>query len=96
MKGALCQRRNISVCVNLTSTGGSVQTAKLYYYDKLIAFIKSVDIANIHDFATEFCNGLESLEEPVSGSFRELSTYVLALAEMYILVDQKLGSQSFF
>ena len=88
--------RHYYLSIILTSTGGSVQTAKLVYYDKLIAFIKSVDIANIHDFATEFCNGLESLEEPVSGSYRELSTYVLALAEMYILVDQKLGSQSFF
>ena len=92
----MSKKKYKSVCVNLTSTGAPVQTAKLVYYDKLIAFIKSVDIANIHDFATEFCNGLESFEETVSGSHRELSTCVLALAEMYILVDQKLGSQSFF
>ena len=96
-KGLMSKKKYKSVCVNLTSTGAPVQTAKLVYYDKLIAFIKSVDIANIHDFATEFCNGLESFEETVSGSHRELSTYVLALAEMYILVDQKLGSRiSFF
>jgi hypothetical protein len=95
MKKALCERKKYkSVCINLASE--SVQNAKLVYYDKLVAFIKSVDIANVYDFATEFCIGLEGLEEPVSGSYRELSTYVLALAEMYILVDQKLGSQSFF
>ena len=55
-----------SVCVNLTSTGALIQTAELVYYDKLIVFLKSVDIANIHDFATEFCNGLESFDETVA------------------------------
>ena len=86
-KGLLSKKKYKSVCVSIRSTGQSVVTAKLVYYDKLVHFIKSEDIANIHDFPTEFCKGLESLEEPVIGSYRELCSYLLVLATMYILVD---------
>lgn len=53
-KGLLSKKKHKSVCVNLSSTGSSVQTVKLVYYDKLIDFIKSVDIANIHDFTDNY------------------------------------------
>jgi hypothetical protein len=53
-KGLLSKKKYKSVCVNLSSTGSSVQTVKLVYYDKLIDFIKSVDIANIHDFTDNY------------------------------------------
>ena len=43
-RGLMSKKKYKSVCVNLTSTGGSVQTAKLVYDVKLKAFIKSVDM----------------------------------------------------
>lgn len=100
-KGLLSKEKYKSVCVNIRSlkfgpSGQSIVNPKLVYYDKLIAFIKSVDIENICDFPTEFCKCLETLDEPVCGSYRELCSYVLVLAAMYIVVDQKLGSESFF
>ena len=69
--------------------------AKLVYCDKLIAFVKSVDIDNIKDFSSDFCQGLEAFEDPISGSYRDLCSYLLVLAELYILIDQALGSEPF-
>ena len=88
--GLLSKRKYKSVSKNISCTGESVHSPKLVYYDKLIAFIKSVEIANVHDFPTDFCKDLESLDEPVNGSYRDLISFLLALAEMYILVDKKL------
>ena len=84
-KGLLSKKKYKSVSVNIWFTGQSVITGKLVYYNKRVHFIKSEDIENIHDFPTEFCKGLESLEEPASSSYRELC-YLLVLAAMYILV----------
>ena len=62
---------------------------------KLIAFVKPVDIDNIKDFSFDFCQGLEAFEDPISGSYRDLCSYLLVLAELYILIDQALGPESF-
>ncbi len=70
--GLLSKRKYKSVSKNISCTGESVHSPKLVYYDKLIAFIKSVEIANVHDFPTDFCKDLESLDEPVNGSYRDL------------------------
>ncbi len=99
-KGLLSKEKYKDVCRSLvqdtgTEASASVPNTKLVYYDKLIAFVKSVDINNIKDFAYDFCQGLEAFEDPVSGSYRDLSSYLLVLAELYILVDQALGSNSF-
>lgn len=64
-----------SVCRDIkTNVDKSVANSKLIYYDKLIAFFKSEDAHNIHDFASEFCT-VETLEFeiPVQGSFRDPS-----------------------
>ena len=83
------------ISVPCTESSPTITNAKLVYYDKLIAFVKSVDIDNIKDFSDAFCQGLEAFEDPVSGSYRDLCSYLLVLAELYILIDQALGSNSF-
>ena len=66
-----------------TNVGKSVANPKLVYYDKLIAFIKSEDVHNIHDFASEFCSVEDSeFEEPVHGSFRDFCSYMIVLADL--------------
>ena len=37
-----------------------------------------------------------SLREHVNGSYRDFCSYIITLAELYILVDQALGAESFF
>jgi hypothetical protein len=62
----------------------------------LIAFIKSVDVQNVHDFASEFNKDTSKFEEPINGSYRDFCSYIKVLAELHIQVDQALGSESFF
>ena len=97
--GLMAKEKYKSVCRNIkTNVDKSVANPKLIYYDKLIAFIKSEDVQNIHDFASEFCTA-ETLEfeEPVHGSFRDFCSYMIVLADLYISVDQALGpAASFF
>ena len=81
------------MCRNIkTNVDKSVANPELIYYDKLIAFVKSEDVQNIHDFASEFCTA-ETLEfeEPVHESFRDFCSYMIVLADLYISVDQALG-----
>ena len=74
----------------------SVSLPKLAPYDKLIKYIKTIDFnENIIDMAPQFCTGLPNSEE-VNGAYRELEEFVLKLAEMLIVIDQALGSKSFF
>ena len=99
-KGLLSKEKYKAICrkiisVPCTESSPTNTNAKLVYYDKLIAFVKSVDIDNIKDFSDAFCQGLETFEDPVSGSYRDLCSYLLVLAELYILIDQALGSNSF-
>ena len=91
---AVCQNI-VSVSPKKSTDSLLVANAKQVYYDKLIALVKSVDIDNIKDFSFDFCQGLEAFEDPISGSYRDLCSYLLVLAELYILIDQALGSESF-
>ena len=69
---------------------------KLMPYDKLINYIKTIDFnENIVDMAPEFCSGLPNGED-VNGAYRKLEEFVLKLVEMFIVIDQALGSKSFF
>lgn len=108
-RGLLTKEKYKSICRNMAAVSTSVSSStdsepnfsnvyspKLVYYDKLIAFIKSIDMGNIKDFAVEFCHGFDRLEEQVNGSYRELGSFLKVLAELYILVDQALGSESFW
>ena len=52
---------------------------------------------NVQDFAGTFCNAEASkFEEHINGSYRDFCSYIITLAELYILVDQALGAESFF
>ena len=53
--GLISKKKYKSISRNVKATvGQSLSNPKLVYYDKLIAFIKPVDVQNVHDFASEF------------------------------------------
>ncbi len=97
-KGLLSKEKYKAICKNIQAkVGEGISTPKLVYYDKLIAFIKSVNLDNIQEFAGIFCKADENkFEEPINGSYRDFCSYITVLAELYILVDQALGAESFF
>ena len=65
-----------------------VPLPKLLPYDKLMQFLKSVDLGNVRDTEKDFCSDLEE-EEKVLGVDRELEEYLLELSKMYIHIDQE-------
>lgn len=97
-KGLLSKEKYKAICRNIQAKfGESISSPKLVYYDKLIAFIRSVNLDNVHDFASAFCKSCKGeFEEPVNGAYRDFCSYITTLAELYILIDQALGSESFF
>ncbi|XP_031565569.1 uncharacterized protein LOC116300771 [Actinia tenebrosa] len=58
-------------------------------------FVKSVDIGNLKDVKTELCHDLEE-DDKVSGSYRDLESFLIELAKMYVHIDQVLKKESFF
>ena len=73
-----------------------VSSPKLMPYDKLLNYIKTINFnENIVDMAPEFCSGLPNSED-VNGAYQKLEEFVLKLVEMFIVIDQALGSKSFF
>ena len=93
----LAKKKYKSICRNVTATvDQSIINPRLVYYNKLIAFIKSVDVQNVHDFESEFNKERSKFGEPINGSYRDFCSYIKVLAELYIQVDQALGSESFF
>lgn len=96
--GLMSKEKYKSVCRNIkTEAESSLMNPKLIYYDKLIAFIKSEDVHNINDFASEFCSVKKTdYKEPVHGSFRDFCSYMLVLADLYISIDQALGPAESF
>ena len=94
-KGLLAKEEYKSIYRNIkTTVGHSIENPKLVYYDKLVAFIKSVDIDSVHDFASEFCKDiLGEFEEHVRRAYRDFCSYLVILARLYILVDLALGSE---
>ena len=98
-KGLLSKEKYKAVRLNLTMTPKKshknvslkfmpgVPLPKLLPYDKLMQFVKSVDIGNVRDMEEDFCSDLEE-DEQVHGVYRELEEYLLELAKMYIHIDQ--------
>ena len=64
----------------------SVCLPKILPYEKLITFVKSIDVGNVNDFK-HFCYDLDA-DEVVEGSYRELQPFLLQLADMYICLDK--------
>lgn len=82
-EGLLFKEKYKAVCRNIQTTfGEGICIPKLVYY--------------VHDFAGTFCNAEASkFEEHVNGSYRDFCSYIITLSELYILVDQALGAESF-
>lgn len=64
----------------------SVRLPKILPYEKLITFVKSIDVGNVNNFK-DFCYDLDA-DEVVEGSYRELQPFLLQLAEMYVCLDK--------
>lgn len=106
-KGMLSKEQYKSVRTNLTMTSKGngkkqslkfmphVNLPKLLPYDTLIDFVKTIDIGNLKDINSEFCNDLEE-DDKVSGVYRDLESFLKELAIMYIKIDKHLGEKSFF
>ena len=45
-------------------------------------------IYNISDYSADFCQDTQEFEEQVSGSYRDVSSFLVILAELCIVVDQ--------
>lgn len=62
---------------------------KLLSYDKLIAFINSIDTGNVRDIKTDFCYDLND-DQQVDGAYRDLKEFIILLAEMYIDIEDSI------
>lgn len=105
-KGLLSKEQYKAIRLNLTMTPqkahrnaslkfmSGVPLPKLLPYDKLMQFVKSVDIGNVRDIEEDFCSDLDE-DEKVQGAYRELEEYLLELAKMYVHIDQQLEEESF-
>ena len=63
------------------------RSPKILPYDKLVQFIKAVDIGDVKDIKSDFCHDLDD-DDQVSGSYRVLENFLLELADMYVAIDQ--------
>ena len=59
-------------------------------YDKLITFIKSLDVGRLYDFS-EFCKDLAD-DEKVEGKYRDLEDLLLRIANLYLYIDVNFDS----
>ena len=61
---------------------------KLLPYDKLVSYIKQVDIGKVYSVEEEFSNYIQA-DEVVHGCFRDLRDYLPRLAKFYLQTKQK-------
>ena len=57
-------------------------------YDKVIKFIKSIDMGVLKD-VRDFCDDLDVDEQMVDGKYRELGDILITLASMYIKLEKE-------
>ena len=62
-----------------------VPIPKLLAYDKVIGFVKSLDIGELHNMSV-FCSDLDD-DEKVEGKFRDIEDLLLRMAKMYLYID---------
>ena len=67
-----------------------VKVPKILTYEKVISFLKSIQVGEVIDMKTEFCRNLGE-DEQVEGAFRQLEDLLLELANLYIHVDKVLS-----
>lgn len=61
----------------------SCPVPRLVPYNKLMPFIKSIDIGQLHSVRETLCHGLDE-EEKVDGIYRDIQPLLLSLAEFYL------------
>ena len=72
-----------------------VALPKLLPYDKLINYIKTIDLnVNIKDMAPEFCSDIDD-SDVVNGAYREINAFLVELAKICMEVYKALGPDSF-
>ena len=72
-----------------------VALPKLLPYDKLINYIKTIDLnVNIKDMAPEFCSDIND-SDVVNGAYREINAFLVELAKICMEVYKALGPDSF-
>ena len=100
-KGVLGKRKYRSVCKTLSmkiSKGKgkrfkrqnimSCKVAKLLSYEKLMAFVKSIDKGWVGNVKEDFCYDLNE-DEKVNGCYRSLTQYLPFLTSFYLKVAQE-------
>ena len=98
--GLISKEKYKSIRLNLTTSIGTAnkkrlslkfmegtRLPKILPYDKLVQFIKAVDIGDVKDIKSDFCHDLDD-DDQVSGSYRVLENFLLELADMYVAIDQ--------
>ena len=68
---------------------------KLLTYDKLMKYTSSINIGNVKSL-TDFCYDFGIDHQKVNGACRELDDFLPILADLFIEINQKLGSNSYF
>ena len=66
----------------------SCKVAKLLSYEKLMAFVKSIDKGWVGNVKEDFCYDLNE-DEKVNGCYRSLTQYLPFLASFYLKVAQE-------
>lgn len=56
---------------------------KLLPYAKLITYVNSINIGNVHAFCTDFCYNLDD-DDKVSGAYRDIEEFLIELADMFV------------
>lgn len=59
---------------------------KILPYDKLVQFIKAVDIGDVKDMKSDLCHDLDD-DKQVCGTYRVSDNFLLELADMYVSID---------
>lgn len=92
VRQSLCMKSNENSARRSSIKFSGVKVPKILTYEKVISFLKSVEIGTVMDMKSEFCENLGE-DEQVEGAFRQLEEFLLELANLYIHVDKVLSKE---
>ena len=95
VRQTLCMKSNENTARRCSIKFSGVRVPKILTYEKVISFLKSVDVGTVKDVKSELCLNLEE-DDQVEGAYRELEEFLLELADLYIHVDRTLGKEESF
>ena len=73
--------------VKKRSTLNSVKMNATVEYGKLMKFITSIDMGDLHDFRMNFCKEFD--DDPIKGAYKELGYLLPIMAEMYLFLSEE-------